>query len=336
MVLPSLQLPNYTARIVILIWTIFQFSPAPAEPKQVWLPKIGKIEFTQARVIEDSSGGEPGVVIPLKRVGRLFLIEGEIDGTAGNFVFDTGADKMVLNITYFRNNLIAAEGTGGGLTGTSQPIYVTQVGLIRASSFVLKNQTADVTELGQIENRRGVKILGLMGMSLFEGKILEIDLRNGYLKVTTANRGSRNLTEPAPEDSVSFYGRITRVRKIMFLKGAVGGRPLEFCLDTGAESNVLSSSAPRKILESISITGRSELTGVGGASSQILYGTLSDFSVGTVKYPAMQVLIANLTALSTAYDYPVGGILGFDFFEKGVFRINLVTKEITIRLHENE
>src|SRR5512138_3041409 len=42
--------------------------------------------------------------IPLKRAGRLFMIEVVIDGITGNLIFDTGASKLVLNSTYFRNS----------------------------------------------------------------------------------------------------------------------------------------------------------------------------------------------------------------------------------------
>ena len=42
------------------------------------------------------------VIIPLKRVGRLFLMEAKIDDLTGDFLFDTGAAQLVLNSTYFR------------------------------------------------------------------------------------------------------------------------------------------------------------------------------------------------------------------------------------------
>lgn len=114
----------------------------------------------------------------------------------------------------------------------------------------------------------------------------------------------------------------------------VGGKTLDFCLDTGAESNVISSSVNKKVLETISITGRSELTGVGGGDAEVLFGTMNEFVLGGLKMKPMQTLIANLNALSVAYDYPVSGILGFDFFDQGVICVNLVTKELRITFHE--
>ncbi len=310
--------------------------PAPngQQPQVVFLPEIGRIEFINTVYTPDSDGGFSSVVIPLKRVGRLFLIEATVDGETGNFVFDTGADKMVLNQTYFRKDLISSEGRGGGLTGNSQVIYVTQVKKIVASGLMLENLTVDVTELGQIENRRKSKILGLMGMELFSGMEMQIDLRKASLTIIKAGKKNKSDITAAQTDTCDFRGKINLVRKIMFLKGTVGGRILDFCLDTGAETNVLSSSAPKKVLETLTINNRGDLTGVGGADAEVLFGTMNDFTLGTHKFSPMQTIVANLTALSQAYDYPVTGILGFDFFDQGVICINLVTKEISMNFHE--
>jgi hypothetical protein len=44
----------------------------------------------------------------------------------------------------------------------------------------------------------------------------------------------------------------------------------------------------------------------------------------------MQTIIASLDALSASYGYPIDGMLGYDFFEKGEVCINLVKNELKI------
>ena len=39
------------------------------------------------------------VIIPLKKAGRLFLIEAKVEDQTGNLVFDKGASNLVLNST---------------------------------------------------------------------------------------------------------------------------------------------------------------------------------------------------------------------------------------------
>jgi len=67
------------------------------------------------------------VVIPLRRIGKLFLIEAKIDNTAGNFLFDTGAAQLVLNSTYFRKYMTTNGGEGGGITGTTGTVQHVQI-----------------------------------------------------------------------------------------------------------------------------------------------------------------------------------------------------------------
>jgi len=50
--------------------------------------------------ISDLEGNVVGVTIPLKRAGRLLLLEGTIDNVIGNFILDTGSSGLVLNTTY--------------------------------------------------------------------------------------------------------------------------------------------------------------------------------------------------------------------------------------------
>jgi len=272
--------------------------------------------------------------IPLRRAGRLLLIEAEIDGTVGNFVFDTGADKLVLNKTYFRKNLQPVEESGGGLSGGVQTIYKTHVDHLQASELFFENITADVIELGQIENRRKVKILGLFGVGLFAGFELEIDARNSSLVLTRLDKKGNPVNPEFHQKECDYRGKLNSHRQVLILTGTVGGRSMDFCLDTGAETNVISNSVPKKALETITISNRSELSGVGGQDAEVLFGTMNDFSIGTIKFRPMQTIVASLTALSQAYDYPISGILGYDFFDQGVICINLVTKEIRVSLNE--
>src|SRR5882757_11370346 len=48
-------------------------------------------------------------VIPFSRAGNLILIKAKADTTEGNFVLDTGAPGLVLNLTYFRNYPVTTE-----------------------------------------------------------------------------------------------------------------------------------------------------------------------------------------------------------------------------------
>jgi len=275
-----------------------------------------------------------GITIPLKRAGRLFIIEATIEGQNGNFIFDTGASNLVLNQTYFRKRS-QPRTTSGGITGDQAIVGSAHVDRLEIGNLVLRDIKADVTNLGHIENRRGIKILGLIGMNLLKNQEMLIDFRNQSLQFFPVNRRGEPLgtsKKEWPPDDLTW--KVVQRNGIMFINAKVGGKKLDFCLDTGAESNVLCSSCRKDILKTVTITRRTSLTGIGGQDIEVLYGLMNDFSIAESAFEPMQAIITSLAALSEAYGYPVDGVLGYDFFEKNRIRINLPKKEIGIIFHK--
>ena len=277
-------------------------------------------------------GDFKSVTIPLKRAGRLFLLEARIGDQTGNFVFDTGASKLVLNRTYFRKDLTPVDEPAGGITGNIDGVFQTRVQKLELTELYYENLVADVINLGQIENRRGVKILGLFGMGLFRGLEMVIDLKRGELHLYRIDREGRRLSTDSGRLKTDLTSSIKEAGGVVFVQACLGGKNLDFCLDTGAEANVLSNTTSEKVLGTVTITRRSGLTGSGSNESQVLYGTMTDFFLSKHPMHPMQTMITDLESLAMAYNYPLSGVLGYDFFEKGIVSINLVKKELGICL----
>jgi predicted aspartyl protease len=287
-----------------------------------------------ASSITDPQGNVVGVTIPLKRAGRLFLLEGIIDNVVGNFILDTGASGLVLNKTYFRNSIVVDDEEGGGVTGSTAVVARINVKRLSISELTYANVSADVTPLGHLENRRGVKILGLFGMSMMKNVEMVIDIRNNELQIFKLDKNGIRPGAPAPVVKYDIIQKIGEFRNVLFVKATIGGKVLDFCLDTGAESNVLSISSHKKVMEKVTITRRSGLNGVGQDRGEVLYGTLNEFSMGNRQMVPMETILCSLTAMSQKYGYPIDGMLGYDFFAKGKIYINLVKKEMGICLNQ--
>jgi len=273
------------------------------------------------------------IIIPLKRTGRLLLIEGEVDGKKGNFIFDTGAPYLVLNATYFREYDLRNELYASGITGGQTAIMVTKVERLQIKKLWYNEVRADVAELGHIENARGVQILGLLGLNLFKSFIMEIDLSKGYLKLIKCDKkGETSLLDETQYDLVhdlNFYDNT------IFVKCEVAGKNLRFGLDTGAEINALSSMSNKKVLETIKITGRSTLMGTGSEAVEILFGRMNEMHIGDLSFPNMQTVITQLEDMGEAYGYAIDGMLGYEFFSRGKVRLNIPKNELKFRLFDN-
>ncbi|HNX85687.1 MAG TPA: pepsin/retropepsin-like aspartic protease family protein [Bacteroidales bacterium] len=288
--------------------------------------------FTPASLAPD---GIEYITIPLKRIGHLFLIEARIDNESGNFVFDTGSSRLVLNKTYFRKYIVVDDETGGGITGSTEGVGRTSVRSLEMSGMRFTNLSADVTSLAHIENRRGVKILGLMGLSLLQEMEIVIDLNNNVLHLYKIDRKG-NRIGGSGNRKFDLTQRIESYRNIILVKAVIGGKVLDFCLDTGAETNVLNSRSSKPVMSTVTIQRRSDLVGVSAGQSDVLYGTLTDFNIAGMHFPSMKTIIANMDRMSKSYGRVIDGMLGFDFFSQGVICINLIKNEMGIYFAKTE
>jgi predicted aspartyl protease len=311
------------------------FSLAREGPERMVLDFTGGICIPGCSVT-DRQGNVLGVTIPLKRAGRLFLLEGTINGMIGNFILDTGASGLVLNKTYFRSSMTFEDEEGGGVTGSTAAVARIIVKRLVVGELIYTNVSADVLPLGHLENRRGVKILGLFGMSLLKNDEMVIDISNNELQIFKLDKNGNRLGPPSPEVKYDIIQKIEEFRHVLFVKASIGGKVLDFCLDTGAESNVLSIDANKKVLATVTITRRSNLSGIGENRGEVLYGTLNDFSMGARQMVPMESIVCSLADMSQKYGCPIDGMLGYDFFAKGRIYINLVKKAMGICLKTEE
>jgi len=276
------------------------------------------------------------VIIPMKRAGRLFLIEAKVDDEVGNLIFDTGASGLVLNSTYFRNHLKTGGASSNGITGSVGTVEQISVGRIEFAELTYKNLRADVANLGHIENRRGVKIIGLIGFGMIRNLEIVIDPINNELKLFRIDKSGKRLTNNSSAFKPDYSQKIEGNTNILFLKGIVGGKILNFCFDTGAETNAISSDSNKKIMSTLTITRRAALKGAGPAGSEVLFGRMNDFTIGNRQIQNMETIITNLDVLSEAYGTHIDGMLGYSFLEHGVVCVNFVNKQFGIRFMKGE
>lgn len=334
---------NRGVKLCLMKFSAFVFLAVFSIPVSAFAPPAGndcgtmalwlfpEVTIVSAPIL-DFQGNVLGATIPLKRAGKLFFMEGSVNGVSGNFILDTGASGLVLNKTYFRNSIIVEEVEAGGVTGSIGVIERLHVKRMQVSELIFSSIPADVVPLGHLENRRGIKILGLFGMNLLQQSEIVLDLRNNELQVYKVDRQGNRPGKSGQETKFDILKKIRIINNVVFITATIGGKELDFCLDTGAESNLLHTGIPKQAMNSINITRRSTLQGSGSAQGEILMGTLTEFTFGTKQLGPMETAVCNLHAMSSKYGFPIDGMLGYDFFMKGKIFLNLVRKEIGICL----
>jgi hypothetical protein len=197
---------------------------------------------------------------------------------------------------------------------------------------------ADLVNLGHIEDSKGVRILGLLGASLFSQMEMEIDVNNNVLYLYRLNQSGDRLHVSADSVNKRRHIRIPIEieRSIVFLRGSVGGTKLRFCLDTGAEINVLSSTSGKKVLQKFHLKSRNTLMGSSNPKVEVLGGELEELLIGDHLFLNEQAILTNIGGNQFIYDLPIQGILGYNFLAEGTVIINFKKKQLTMYFYNEE
>lgn len=125
---------------------------------------------------------------------------------------------------------------------------------------------------------------------------------------------------PAPDHSKTTFGdlskpvEVKRIGPYMFVHPTVNGQDIGwFFLDTGADVMCIDSAAANKL--QLKEIGSETTAGVVGVTKLPIY-KLDSFALGglTIKQPA--IFGFDLADISKAFNLPLGGICGFDFFAR--------------------
>ena len=282
------------------------------------------------------TAGFATLIVPIKRAGNLIIVEATVDSIEGNFVLDTGAPYLVLNKTYFRDSPKINDQDSEGINGGTDGSFTTVVHNFNILDLKFSKLTADVTDLSAIENGRNIKILGLLGTRLFSRFAITVDLFRSVMYIQNVDNNGN-----IPEDERVFHDRfmfspIMYLKDVVYLKGTIGTKTLWFGFDTGAETNLLDYNQSKKFLDKMEMISRSTITGVGGSNFDVITAKFDGLIIGDRMFMKNRVLLTSLEKIGKAYDRQVDGILGYDFFVRGIFTINFVKKEFEMYIYTNQ
>jgi hypothetical protein len=267
-------------------------------------------------------------------VGNLMVVKAKVDTLEGNFILDTGAPYLVLNITYFRDYPVTTqtEAEQTGIAGGSALLNKTTVGELSFGSFSYYKTEADLVSLGNIENAKGIKVLGLLGVELFKQCEMIIDFEKNLIYLHRISRKESSVYKHELLKDTSLYNvfpiDITDNRVIATTEMA--NKKLKLLIDCAAESNIIDSRLPNKIFDNITITGRIKLTAPGDKKVDALYGNLNNMKMGSQDINNLPVIITNLENTCFSLGGCVDGVLGFDFLSLHKIGFNFVNRKMYI------
>ena len=135
-----------------IVICVFGFIP----PKPGFIQRPGQ-RFHQKQTFSDSIS----TIIPFSKVGNLIIVKAVVDSIEGNFILDTGAPYLILNVVYFRDYpvTVLSDHEPTGMTGGATLVNRTNVKAFSFGELKYDFTDADLVDLGHTENRKGIKIL---------------------------------------------------------------------------------------------------------------------------------------------------------------------------------
>lgn len=292
------------------------------------------LQITPLKLILNSVQDSISCVIPFSRAGNLILIGAKADTTEGNFILDTGAQGLVLNITYFRDYPATAFSNEeqSGITGTMGGVSKTQIREFSFGCMKYSAITADLADLGHLEDIKGVKILGLVGLSLLRQFEMIIDYEKNLLYLHRISKKEASIYKsPMLSDPTTYSVVPIEVwNNYLVTRTTLAGKKLRLMIDSGSESNVLDSRLPGKIFDNVEILRRVQLSGTGTRKVEALYGNLNNLTIGNQPTGSLPVIITNLDKTCLSDNSCIDGILGFDFLSLHKIGFNFVNNKMFI------
>jgi hypothetical protein len=219
-----------------------------------------------------------------------------------------------------------------GITGMGAPSEITVLQSFRLGTINYSRIETALTNLGPIERIRGVKILGLIGVSMFKECELVIDYTKSELQLHHISKKQRKTyRNPILNSGILFeeHPFILRDNRVI-LSAKVGNKNLQFVVDYAAESNILDSRLPSVVLDSVAINGRVLVAGNGTKKIEALTGSLAGFFVNGLKQEELPVIILSLEGSCFSDDSCINGVLGFDYLSRYRLIFNFVTSKLYV------
>ena len=280
------------------------------------------LEFPQAAVSSVNT-----IYIPFGMVGRLIVVQAQVDGVAGNFIFDTGSERLLLNKDYVtstpNSRLVTAVGNTGALHVMEKRVDSLSIDQLKIPALL-----AHVVDLNHIEIKKNTKVLGILGYNVFRDFEILIDFPNSRLRLSRIDKdGARldqNLPWEVPYDSLEFEMK----KHFIVVRSVVNSVNLDMILDSGAELNLIDRRVNKKVLEKFTVIKRVNLIGAGKKQVEVLAGVLKDVKCGNQHTMEMNTLLTSMDEINTSFAISVQGVLGYEFLSKRRTLINYKKKKL--------
>ncbi|MEL7021456.1 MAG: aspartyl protease family protein, partial [Bacteroidota bacterium] len=273
-----------------------------------------QVAFVQVSALNNRTNNPNRTVVSANFELRegLILVEGHMNGELGYFIFDTGAPMMIVNKTDIRPN--DEELAAAGIT-TAVAAEWLSISNFQWANIEQRNLSAVAIDISHLERATDRRILGLIGYELLKSYEVLFDYNNHIVRLFPARNNALH-NHHTPVAVLDFKLR----DHVPVLEVNIGGRVYRMGLDSGSETNILSSQIKEEI-PAIQFNGLrdAEVQGVDQVVHSVTSTLITSTNIAEHNFEKMKYLFTDIQHL---HDLQMDGLLGFPFFKQKKCSIN--------------
>ena len=259
------------------------------------------------------------IVLPIHLVGKLVFVEATVNGVKGHFLFDTGAENLMLNSQYFNSSkAVSLKSEVMGFDGQVLPTSVEWTESIQLGDLHLPNVYAVLLDLSAMEKIKNLPIHGIIGHALLKNTVWKLDFECKELTISKPDKRNKNewsFSTPST-DSVDllFAGHLP------YLFVHINGKRLRMAFDTGSERNLLQIGAVHE--QHFTQRGKIKIASMTSEASHLRVGFVPNFSIERLQADSLEVVLTDLWNFNQELCARLDGVLGNTFFMEGQIAID--------------
>jgi hypothetical protein len=287
----------------------------------------------QAGTPEASAAETPAAItVPFTLAKDLIVVDAEINGVAGNYLVDTGAQAVLLNSRHFGSGAVdtipLSHAPPSGVGGAMRDVQGARGLQLRWDAILISDLRGLVTDLSHLEASIGIDIAGIIGFDVLERFQVHFDYAASELTLYRLDDdhlpvAQSNVSQPAVVIPFEMAGHIP------VFPVRIAGHDLRMGLDSGAAGAMLFERWQEPLAGKYTFIERTELRGGDrnvqmGDVVRIERMQLQDFV-----YADMTFRFNDIAAHGGA-PLPMDGLLGYEFLKTRPTAINFRKRELLV------
>jgi hypothetical protein len=272
------------------------------------------------------------VTMPFKLAENLIVVDAEINGIAGNYLVDTGAQAIVLNSRRFPAGTVETvplnHAPPSGVGGAMQDVRGAPALELRWGAIRLDHLRGLVTDLTHLENSIGVPVVGIIGFNVLERFQIHFDYATSELTLYSLDDDDRPLAQSELGEPVQVT-RFDMAGHIPVLPVRIAGIDLRVGLDSGAAGAMLFERWQKPLDGKYTFIERNELR---GGDKNVQMGDvvrIENMELQGLVYADMTFRFNDIAAHG-GKPVPMDGLLGYEFLKTRPTAINFRTRELLV------